>query len=147
MRRFPVLAALWLAAGAAHSQEKTAKPPSLYQRLGGYDKLAAIFDDLVPRMAADPALLPFFGGHSTDTQLAQRQRLLELLCQETGGPCFYTGRPLKKAHTGLGIADAHWSSFVKYLTATLDSLKVGEKERTELLALVDRYKSDVVEKK
>ena len=126
--------------------EKGSKPPSLYQRLGGFDTLAKIFDDVAPRLAADPELAEFFKGHSTDSDLRQRQRLLELLCQETGGPCTYTGRPLKKAHGGLGIREAQWKTFLKHLTATLDHLKVGEKEKGEVLSLVGRYKTDIVEK-
>ena len=131
---------------AATQEQKTAKAPTLYQRLGGFDKLAAIFDDTAPRMATDPQFARFFTGHATDSDLRQRQRLLELLCQEAGGPCTYTGRPLKTAHGGLGVGEAHWSAFVKHLTATLDHLKVGEPEKGEVLSLVQRYKSDIVEK-
>jgi hemoglobin len=82
---------------------KDSKTPSLYQRLGGYDTLAAVFDEVGGRMAADPELEQFFKGHSTDTLLHQRQRALEFLCHEMGGPCAYTGRPLKRAHGGLAI--------------------------------------------
>jgi hemoglobin len=120
--------------------------PTMYQRLGGFDRLAAIFDDVAPRMATDPQLARFFSGHSTDSDLRQRQRLLELLCAETGGPCTYTGRPLKIAHAGLGVTGADWNAFRKHLTATFDHLKIGEREKGELLSIVERYKSDIVEK-
>jgi hemoglobin len=127
-------------------QEKTPKSPSLYQRLGGYDKLAAIFDDVAPRLFAEPQLGRFFTGHATDSDLRQRQRLLELLCQETGGPCAYTGRPLSVAHKGLGMAEADWSVFLKHLGATLDHQGLGAKEKGEVLDLIGRYKADIVEK-
>ncbi|HLG16326.1 MAG TPA: group 1 truncated hemoglobin [Blastocatellia bacterium] len=153
MRRKQITVALTAAmmfvglTASAHGQgAKGPKPLSLYQRLGGYDGLAAIFDDVAPRMAADPELARFFTGHSTDSDLRQRQRLLELLCQETGGPCVYTGLPLKKAHGGLGISESQWKTFQKHLTATLDHLKIGAKEKGELLAIVGGYKADIVEK-
>lgn len=134
-------------ASLAYGQEpKAAKPPSLYQRLGGFDTLAAMFDDTAPRMAADPQFARFFAGHARDSDLRQRQRLLELLCSDTGGPCTYTGRPLKQAHTGLGVTEAHWNGFLNHFTAALDKLKIGAKEKGEILAMVGRYKSDVVEK-
>jgi hypothetical protein len=41
---------------------------SLYQRLGGYDAIAAVTDDFVGRLAGDPQLKHFFGGLSTDSQ-------------------------------------------------------------------------------
>jgi len=83
--------------------EESPSAPALYKRLGGYDTLAAIFDNVAPRMAGDSLFAPFFMGHATDSDLRQRQRALELLCQDSGGPCRYTGRPLKTAHGGLGV--------------------------------------------
>jgi len=134
-------------APSVHSQvQKGLKAPTLYQRLGGFDRLAATFDDVAPRLATDPQLARFFSGHATDSNLRQRQRLLELLCQETGGPCTYTGRTLKTAHVGLGVGSADWSAFLKHFTASLDHLQFGKQEKAELLSLVERYKSDVVEK-
>ena len=137
---------LGLLAPAASQEPKAAKTPSLYQRVGGYDTLAAIFDDLGPRLAKDPQFARFFTGHATDSDLRQRQRALEVLCQDSGGPCVYTGRPLKQAHGGLGIGEAHWTAFLGHLTATLDHLKVAQKEKAEVLSLVGRYKTDIVEK-
>jgi hemoglobin len=141
-----VFALAGLALVAAGEEAKVPKPPSLYQRLGGYDTLAAVFDDVGPKLAKDPLFAKFFSGHATDSDIRQRQRAIELLCQDSGGPCFYTGRPLRQAHGGLAIGEAQWSAFLGHLTATLDHLKVGAKEKAEVLTMVGRYKSDVVEK-
>jgi hemoglobin len=122
------------------------KPPTLYQRLGSYDGLAALFDDTAPRLSSDPQFARFFSGHATDSDIRQRQRLLELLCQDAGGPCFYTGRSLKTAHKGLGITEADWSAFEKHLSEAMDHLKIGAKEQEEVVALMRRYKGDIVEK-
>lgn len=132
---------------AGGQAQKDSKATSLYQRIGGYDTLAAVFDEVGGRMAADPELEQFFKGHSTDTLMNQRQRALEFLCHEMGGPCAYTGRPLKRAHGGLAINESQWKAFLKHLTATLDHQKVAEKEKGEVLTLVARFKSDIVEKK
>jgi hypothetical protein len=35
---------------------------SLYERLGGYDAIAAVADDLLPRFQADPQLGRFLGA-------------------------------------------------------------------------------------
>ena len=123
------------------------KTPSLYERLGGSDKLGAIFDDVGPRMAADPLLAKFFQGQSPEALTAQRNRTVEFLCHETGGPCQYTGQPLKKAHGVLHINEAQWKAFLRHLGETLDHLKIADKEKHEMLALVGHFKSEVVEKK
>ena len=120
---------------------------SLYERLGGSDGIGKIFDEVGGRMAADPELTKFFQGQSQEALMAQRQKAVEFLCHETGGPCAYGGRPLKQAHGSLGITESQWKAFMKHLTATLDNQKVGEKEKSEFLAVVKRFKSDVVAKK
>jgi hemoglobin len=123
-----------------------AKKPSLYERIGGSDGIGKIFDEVGGRMAADPLLARFFQGQSQEALMAQRQRAIEFLCHETGGPCAYSGRPLKQVHGSLGITEDQWKAFVKHLTATLDNQKVGEKEKREFRAVVKRFKSDVVSK-
>jgi len=121
--------------------------PSLYDRIGGSEAIGKVFDEVGGRMAADPVLAKFFQGQSQEALMAQRQRAIEFLCHEMGGPCAYTGRPLKTAHGGLGITEAQWKAFIGHLTATLDHQKIADKEKREVLALVKRFKADVVEKK
>ena len=61
--------------------------PTLYQRLGGYDAIAAVTDDFLGRLAGDPQFAKFFGGHSTDAIKHIRQNIVDELCAATGGPC------------------------------------------------------------
>lgn len=126
---------------AADTQEKT-----LYQRLGGYDAVAAVTDDLIGRLAADPQLGKFLKGLADDSKKKLRQRFVDFLCNATGGPCIYTGRDMRTSHAGLGITEADWNTSVVHLTATLDKFKVPAKERQEVLAAVSNLKKDIVEK-
>jgi len=151
MKRFKPFLYLTLAALAAVVPFYAAPPqalaqqqPSLYHRLGGYDALAAVTDDFIGRLAADPQLKRFFIGLSTDSQKKLRQHVVDFLCIATGGPCVYTGRDLKTAHTGLGITEDDWSIAVKHLVATLDKFKVPEKEKNEVLAAISGLKGDIV---
>jgi hemoglobin len=121
--------------------------PSLYKRLGGYDAIAAVSDDFIGRLAADKQLNRFLVGLSTDSQKRLRQNVVDQLCQATGGPCLYIGRPMKTAHAGLGITESDWDLTVKHLIASLDKFKVPEKEKNEFLALASSLKGDIVEKK
>lgn len=119
---------------------------SLYDRLGGYNAIAAVTDDFVGRLITDPQLARFFTGHSIDSKKRIRQHVVDQLCAATGGPCIYTGRDMKTVHTGLGITEADWTASVKHLVATLDKFKVPQKEKDELLAAVSGLKKDIVEK-
>jgi len=119
-------------------------PPSLYHRLGGYDALAAVTDDFIGRLAGDPQLHRFFTGLSVDSQKKLRQHVVDFLCSATGGPCVYTGRDMKTAHTGLGITEDDWNTSVKHLVATLDKFKVPEKEKNEVLGAISGLKGEIV---
>ncbi len=133
---------------SAAAQDRTAAgpAPSLYVRLGGYDFIATFVDTAFPRVAAHPQLRRLFQGHSQDSQLRQRQLIVDALCQGTGGPCVYTGRPMKPVHSGLGITAADWSTFVGILGATLQELNVQASERREFIDLLERrFRPDVVE--
>jgi hemoglobin len=120
---------------------------TLYKRLGGFDAIAAVVDDFVPRLVADPQLGRFFLGHSNDSKGRLRQLVVELVCQATGGPCLYAGRPMKTAHAGLGITEADWQSAMTHFGATLDKFKLARKEKDELVAILTGLKNDIVEKK
>ncbi|MFP5247860.1 MAG: group I truncated hemoglobin [Thermoanaerobaculia bacterium] len=121
------------------------KPASLYQRLGGYDAIAAVTDDFIGRLATDKQLGKFLAGHSRDSLQRIRQLVVDQLCAATGGPCVYIGRDMKTAHKGMGISKADWDIAVRHLVATLDKFKVPEKERAELLGAVSTFEKDIVD--
>ena len=125
---------------------QTTGAPSLYKRLGGYDAIAAVTDDFIGRLVADPDLGVFFKTHSTDSKMHIRQLVVDQLCAATGGPCVYIGRSMKTTHAGLGITEAQWTASVAHLVASLDKFKVAKAEQTELLAVATTLKADIVEK-
>ena len=123
-----------------------AQQATLYKRLGGYDAIAAVSDDFLGRLNADPQFAKFFSGHSTDSIKRLRQHVIDFLCFATGGPCVYMGRDMKTVHTGLGITEKDWDVSVKDLVATLDKFNVPAKEKDEVLGAVGGLKKDIVEK-
>jgi hemoglobin len=116
----------------------------LYKRLGGYDALAAVTDDFIPRLVHDPQLAKYFIGHSTESLHRIRQLVVDQLCAATGGPCLYVGRDMKSAHAGLGITESDWQAAANHLVESLDKFNVPEKEKKEVLDLVSTLKKDIV---
>ena len=139
----------FVSANAAFAQDDKSMPKekSLYQRLGGYDAIAAVSDDFIGRLVASKRLKRFVVGLSDDSKKKLRQHLVDFLCNATGGPCLYLGRDMKTSHTGLGIDEDDWKEGVDALVATLEKFKVPEKEKGEVLAAVGGLKKDIVEKK
>lgn len=125
----------------ARTQEK-----SLYQRLGGYDAIAAVSDEFIARLATDEQEKRFFIGFSDDSKMHIRQHLVDLVCKSTGGPCYYTGRDMKTAHAGSGVTQADWDRSLKIFGEVLNKFKVPEKEQSELAALLAPLQKDIVEK-
>jgi hemoglobin len=135
------LLALPLIAGPAAAQQKT-----LYQRLGGYDAIAAVSDEFIGRLASDEQTKKFFAVFSTDSKMRIRQLVVELICKSAGGPCIYIGRDMKTAHAGAGITKSDWDRSLKIFGEVLDKFKVPEQEQKELAALLGPLEKDIVDK-
>ena len=118
---------------------------TLYQRLGGYDVVAAIIDNIGARAIDDPAFSKFFTEDDEELQKRGRQRAVNLLCELTGGPCFYTGRDMRTIHEGLGITNEHWHLNLGYLGETLDELNIDSDEKSDVIAIFAGLKGDIVE--
>ena len=132
------------------AQQKMDKPAamqerSLYQRLGGYDPIAAVVDDFISRLLTDTQLSHFFTGHSLDSKKHIRQLIVEQLCMAAGGPCFYTGRSMKASHEGLNITESDWAVMELHAVAVLDKFNVQGREREEFLAAAASLKGDIVQ--
>ena len=118
---------------------------TLYERLGGYDAIAAVANDLLPRMQADAQLGRFYQHRGEDGLRRSRQILIDFLCSSAGGPLYYTGRDMKVTHKGMKIGESDWSAFLGYLNDTLDALQVPQPERKEVVELMQSTKADIVE--
>lgn len=123
-----------------------ASTDSLYSRLGGYDAIAAVSDDLLERLMADTQLARFWRDRAADSLRREKQLLIDFLCSSAGGNLYYTGRDMKTSHQGMGISSSDWELFLKHLRATLDKFKVPERERNDVLAFIESTRSDIVEK-
>jgi hemoglobin len=144
MKRLLGYAAMALALMApAMAKEKT-----LYQRLGGKKAITAVVEEFVGRVAGDARINGFFKDTAADpARMASfKLKLVDQICQASGGPCKYTGKDMKSAHAGMGVSSADFTALVEDLVGALDKFKVGEKEKGELLGALGPMKSDIVEK-
>lgn len=114
---------------------------SLYDRLGGKDAITAVVDDFVANCAGDDRIKHFFANSDAKNL---KEKLVEQICQETGGPCKYTGKDMRTVHTGMKITEADFNALVEDLVKALDKHKVPEKEKNELLTALGGMKGDVV---
>jgi len=118
---------------------------SLYARLGSYDAIAAVSENLVGRLMADQRLGRFWAHRSEDGLKRELQLLVNFLCNVTGGPMVYTGRDMKTSHKGMRIDEQDWKAFVGHVNATLDHFGVTGEDREAVVSFVESTKGDIVE--
>jgi len=143
-----IVLAFFVGSASLQSSFAAGKEKSLYDRLGGKKAISAVVDEFVGRVAADNRINGFFAKTASDPQRLAgfKKKLVDQICQASGGPCKYTGKDMKAAHQGMGISEADFNALVEDLVGALNKFNVGEKEKNELLGALGPMKSDIVEK-
>ena len=119
-----------------------AESASLYDRLGRRDSIAAVVKDFVEeRVAKDARIKGMFANADIPGLEA---KLVDQICEATGGPCKYTGKDMRTAHAGMNVKDADFTALVEDLKASLDHFKVGAREQKELLGALATMHDDIV---
>jgi hemoglobin len=124
---------------------KSAAPKSLYERLGGVYGVAAVVDDFVDRLLADPLIKSNLKLAVAREHVAGLKfHITALVCEVSGGPEKYTGRSMPDSHANLHLGEKEWQAMMDDLDKSLDRFKVPATERGELVAIVASTKADIV---
>lgn len=119
---------------------------SLYDRIGGEPAINAAVDIFYDKVLADYRINRFF--EKTD-MAKQVQHLKAFMAVAFGGPNEYTGKSLRDGHARLvkiGLNDSHYDAVLEQLAATLQELNVPEELITEVIALVETVRPEVLGK-
>lgn len=150
--RSTVLVALTVGLFAAGSVAAAEPPPakSLYDRLGGAYPISVVVDSFIELLLVNDVL------NANPAIKAARDRVpaaglkfhvTALVCQQTGGPCKYTGRGMKESHVHLNISEKEWQAMLSDFRRVLNNYRVPAKEQQELIAIVESTKKDIVVRK
>jgi hemoglobin len=137
---------------------------SLYDRLGGEEKIKQIVDDFAQRALEDPRVNwerkgVKYGGYgfgrnksmqwdASEANVAQlKKHLVQFFSLSTGGPAHYDGLEMKEAHANRHITNSEFDAAVGDLKASLDKLAVPNKEQKELLSIVESTRPQVAEER
>jgi len=129
---------------AACATTMAAKPPSLYQRLGGREGIRGVVDDFVATAAADDRVKGRFTGLAPAAVEKLKTNLSDQICEATGGPCSYLGRDMKTTHKGMSISDTEWNATVEDLAKAMEKRNVAPEDQKALLGLLGPMKADIV---
>ncbi len=139
-----ILAVVALAATGCASMDSggMAQKP-LYDRLGGRPAIQAVVDDFIGNVAGDARINRRFANADIPRL---KTKLVEQICEASGGPCKYTGANMVDAHRGMNINDAEFTALVEDLIKSLDKFKVPAQEKNELLTALGGLKPQIVGK-
>ena len=115
---------------------------SLYELLGGVDAITAVVRAVADRQMKDDRINQKFARTNLNRLTKE---FVDQLCQDTGGPCTYTGLSMKKSHTNMGVTSGEFDAFMEDFVATLDGFNVGKAEQNELLSNLRPMRADIVE--
>ncbi|WP_250474798.1 group 1 truncated hemoglobin [Caballeronia sp. GAFFF1] len=133
-------AALAACAFAALSGTAQAGDDMLYRQFGEQAGLTRIVDDLYDNVLADPRTAPYFENAPIKRI---KTKLVEQFCVLLGGPCEYTGRPMRRTHEGQNIDRAAFDALVEDLQAAMDKNGVPFHAQNKLLAKLAPMYRDV----
>lgn len=133
------------ACGGAKAKDTTAPAAAgkpLYDRLGGKDAITAVVKDFVEeRVAKDTRINAFFAN----TNIPDLEtKLVDQICEASHGPCTYSGKDMKTAHTGMHVKDSDFNALVEDLKVSLDHFKVGADEQKELMTALGGMHDQIV---
>jgi len=114
---------------------------SLYERLGGASKVAAIARDIVQAHLANPLIKTRF--EAVDTAKLEAN-VRDFIGMGTGGSERYAGRDMPTAHKGMNVNDRELIAAIDDVLKVLDKHGVGEGERREMLAILYSLKDEVL---
>lgn len=139
VRALPIVL-LVLLLGAASSVPSWAGD-TLYGQLGERAGIARIVNDAVSRWLADSRVKDDFDNIDLDRL---RSRITDQLCQLTGGPCEYKGRPMAASHKGLHLNRAKFNAVAEDLQAAMEQAGIPYWAQNRLLARLAPMQRDIV---
>jgi len=132
---------------AQQNDTQTPARPSLYDRLGGVYNIAALAENFIDRIMANPVLNAnprVQEAHHRVPAAGFKFLVTQLLCALTGGPQHYTGRSMGDAHRHLIITGEEWDAFMEDFRQSLLALQVPDAEQRELNAIFEDSKDEIV---
>lgn len=120
------------------------QPESVYQALGGYQKIEQIVDNYIDEIEHDPVIFEYFKESDKDWF---RTKVTEYLCFHTGGPCEYTGDTMEKVHDGMNISESDFNRGVDLLTNAMNKTDVPYRVQNRVLAIFAPMRKQIIYRK
>ncbi|WP_341521084.1 group 1 truncated hemoglobin [Pseudomonas sp. G.S.17] len=122
------------------------QPPeddSLYLALGERPGIQRIVEGMLLNVARDQRIVEHF--RKVDI-VRLRDKLVEQLCVEAGGPCRYTGDSMAESHKGQNLTRSDFNALVEDLIDAMDAEGICVPNQNRLIARLAPMRGEVIEK-
>jgi hemoglobin len=120
-----------------------ASASTLYEDLGGNPVLTKVVGETIDASVADPVT----ADKLDNINIARlKQRIVDQICELTGGPCHFHGISMKGAHAYLHLHDRHFNALVEHMQDAMDRAGIPFRTQNRLLALLAPMHRDIVSK-
>lgn len=130
-----------MCAGSAEIRSERQAAESLYERLGGYDRILALTNEVVRLHKQNDAIKHMF-EHVDSEKLAKH--VADFMAAGTGGTAKYTGRDLPTSHANLNLTDTDFLSAGGDIIQAMQNLEYGQDEIDEVVCILVSLKDQVV---
>lgn len=114
---------------------------TLYQRLGGEEKIRKIAASIFDNHAKNPAIKARYGSSDRSNVI---RLVAEFVCAGTGGPQTYTGKSMLDAHRGMNVSEQEYVAVLDDILDALDEHGVGKREREEFLMIAYSLRGEIL---
>lgn len=139
MRSLLLAVVLTLAACA----QQPPKDDSLYRDLGEQAGITRIVEGMLLNIAADPRIVRHFENIDI---VRLRDKLVEQICVEAGGPCTYTGDSMEESHKGQHLTPSDFNALVENLQDAMTAEGVSIPAQNRLLARLAPMRAQVIDR-
>ena len=129
--------------GLVACAQQPPKDDSLYQDLGQQAGITRIVEGMLLNIAGDPRIVK----HFEDIDIVRlRDKLVEQICVEAGGPCTYTGDSMEESHKGQNITPSDFNALVENLQAAMSAQGVAMPAQNRLLARLAPMRAQIIDR-
>ncbi|WP_339412147.1 group I truncated hemoglobin [Pseudomonas sp. EA_35y_Pfl2_R5] len=137
MRSLLLVVVLSLAACA----QQPPKDDSLYRDLGEQAGITRIVEGMLLNIAGDPRIVRHFENIDI---VRLRDKLVEQICVEAGGPCTYTGDSMEESHKDQSLTPSDFNALVENLQDAMSAQGVPMPAQNRLLARLAPMRAQVI---
>jgi len=115
---------------------------SLFDRLGGFEGIRTIVDDILRAHESNPVVKTRF-ENIKDKEIV-RQHAFEFFAAGSGGHLAYTGRDMRTTHKGMNVSEQEFLAVVDDIMGVLDDHGIGQQEKQEVLSILFGLKGEII---